>query len=109
MPREVCEACMILELRGESLRLGLRLRARLRAPAPAIARLFACASAWLASFSRAVSRIFCRSVSPAFDARGSHLLLRALLRDARHLRGEIGVVRRGLVLARPSLSRRLRR
>ena len=33
-----------------------------------------------------------------FHARDSHLFLRTLLRDARHLRGEVGVVSRGLVL-----------
>ena len=66
MPREVCEACTFSQLRGETLRLGLRLRdlrlrvlrlvARLLRPRPAPA---------VASFSRADSRIFCRSVSPA--------------------------------------------
>ena len=34
----------------------------------------------------------------SFHTRGSHLFLRALLRDARHLGGEVSVVSRGLVL-----------
>ena len=105
MPREVCEAC-----RFSAARRAAAIRPA-PAPAPGVLRsLRACALPSPAELVLARRQQDLLALGFAgLDARDGHLLLCALLGDARHLRGEIGVVRRGLVVRALLLGGRLRR